>query len=233
MSLDLSKARTIDEALAYLKAQGLDIDRETAKQMLADARAAAKSLAQMMALTIAETTLAVKAAAEVSGLATTWGDALLEAYKGYPATQSFSMSARTAYAAGRWERTQAIKKTQPYLVYRTMRDGRVRGTHAELDGVALPADDPFWDTHYPPNDYGCRCIAYSADEQGIADLVKAGVPVQRTAPKEEMLEWNNAETGETVTLPASVKPGFERAAQDMAGTFRGLLADKKAALKAA
>ena len=33
----------------------------------------------------------------------------------------------------------------------------MRETHRRLDGVTLPATDPFWDKYYPPNGWGCRC----------------------------------------------------------------------------
>jgi SPP1 gp7 family putative phage head morphogenesis protein len=41
--------------------------------------------------------------------------------------------------------------------YVTVGDDRVRETHAEVDGVVLPAGDPFWQTCYPPNGWLCRC----------------------------------------------------------------------------
>ncbi len=41
--------------------------------------------------------------------------------------------------------------------YLSMGDDRVRPAHAALNGVILPADSPFWDTHTPPWDWGCRC----------------------------------------------------------------------------
>lgn len=46
-----------------------------------------------------------------------------------------------------------------YLQYRTAHDSRVRPDHAALDGITLPADDPFWQKYYPPNGWGCRCQA--------------------------------------------------------------------------
>ena len=46
-----------------------------------------------------------------------------------------------------------------FLQYRTAQDSRVRPDHAALDGITLPADDPFWDKYYPPNGWGCRCQA--------------------------------------------------------------------------
>ena len=62
-----------------------------------------------------------------------------------------------AYAAARYRRQQIDKDVMPYLVYHTVGDDRVRRDHAALDGLVLPADDPFWETHYPPWDWGCRC----------------------------------------------------------------------------
>ena len=46
-----------------------------------------------------------------------------------------------------------------FLQYRTAQDSRVRPDHAALDGITLPADDPFWSKYYPPNGWGCRCQA--------------------------------------------------------------------------
>lgn len=62
-------------------------------------------------------------------------------------------------AAKRWNRIQETADIYPYLEYRTRRDSRVRPEHAEIDGVLLPVTDPFWDTHTPPNGWGCnnRC----------------------------------------------------------------------------
>ncbi len=62
-----------------------------------------------------------------------------------------------AYAAARYRKQQLDKDVMPYLVYHTVGDDRVRKDHAALDGLVLPADDPFWETHYPPWDWGCRC----------------------------------------------------------------------------
>lgn len=43
------------------------------------------------------------------------------------------------------------------LQYRTVGDNRVRPEHRDLDGVTLPPSDPFWQSYYPPNGWGCRC----------------------------------------------------------------------------
>lgn len=79
-----------------------------------------------------------------------------------------------AYAAARYRKQKASADLFPYWKYTTMDDGRVRDRHAELDGVILPADDPFWKDHYPPWDFNCRCIVIELDEEAAREAVAAG-----------------------------------------------------------
>lgn len=77
-----------------------------------------------------------------------------------------------AYAVARYQDQQELKAAFPYLMYLTAGDENVRDEHAELDGVILPVDDPFWISHYPPWDFGCRCLVVSvsaeeAKEKGV------------------------------------------------------------------
>lgn len=62
-----------------------------------------------------------------------------------------------AYSSARYRKQIADKDIMPYLVYHSVGDGNSRPSHQALDGVILPVDDPFWRTHYPPWDFGCRC----------------------------------------------------------------------------
>ena len=61
---------------------------------------------------------------------------------------------RTAYAAGRWERIERLAPRLPWLRCSAVLDERTRPEHAAWHGIVLPANDPFWSTHYPPNGWG-------------------------------------------------------------------------------
>ncbi len=61
---------------------------------------------------------------------------------------------RTAYQAGRWD----TLKNFPYLQYHHSHAVVVpRMDHVAWDGKILATNDPWWNTHYPPNGWGCRC----------------------------------------------------------------------------
>ncbi len=70
-----------------------------------------------------------------------------------------------AYAVARHQQQMATIDVLPYWKYETVGDSRVRAAHAALDGKVLRADDPWWNTHYPPWDWGCRCIVVALDEE--------------------------------------------------------------------
>ena len=75
-----------------------------------------------------------------------------------------------AYAVSRHQQQMATAKSFPYWKYETVGDNRVRAGHAALDGKVLRADDPWWKTHYPPWDWGCRCIVVALDEDDAEEL---------------------------------------------------------------
>lgn len=82
-----------------------------------------------------------------------------------------------AYAVANKRNLDANTDLFPYRQYQTAQDGRVRSSHAALNGIVLPADSKFWDRHTPPWEYGCRCdvrgiTAEEADEIRAADAGK-------------------------------------------------------------
>ena len=79
---------------------------------------------------------------------------------------------RQAYAASRYAEQQASKEDFPYLKYNTRGDSHTRASHAALNGKIFHIDDPFWQDHYPPWEFGCRCIVV---RQTIEQAEAAGI----------------------------------------------------------
>ncbi len=74
-----------------------------------------------------------------------------------------------SYAAGRWQQLKDpdLLKLRPFWKY--VHNDTVqnpRPLHQSWSGMVLRHDDPFWQTHFPPNGWGCRCrvTAVSARE---------------------------------------------------------------------
>ncbi len=62
-----------------------------------------------------------------------------------------------ATMAARWVEFQKNADAMPMLKYVTVGDSNVRDEHALLDGTKRPVNDPWWNSYYPPNGWGCRC----------------------------------------------------------------------------
>ena len=120
----------------------------------------------------------------------------------------YDVNLRQSHAGGRWARIERNKRRQPFVMYRTMRDERVRASHRAWDSLVLPVEHPFWQQHYPPNGWRCRCTAFALSERDIAERIAAGEPIKRTAPPEQLVDYVNPRSGEVVKVPAGVDPGF-------------------------
>lgn len=120
----------------------------------------------------------------------------------------YDVNVRQSYAAGKWQRYQLTKKRLPFVLYRTMDDGHVRPAHQAWHNVVLLIDDPWWQTHWPPNGWRCRCHAIQLDQRGVDRLTAAGQKLKLTAPAEDWMPHINPYTGEVKAVPRGVDPGF-------------------------
>ena len=122
----------------------------------------------------------------------------------------FRTNTMSAYNAGQWEQIQEQKEIAPYLMYDAVDDGRTRPDHAKFDRLVLKADDPFWNTHYPPNGYNCRCGAIQLTEDDLIDL---GIQPSKS-PKKEYYKYIDRKTGMEAITPVGTDPGFNYNAGD-------------------
>ena len=83
----------------------------------------------------------------------------------------YQTSKRSAQAARKWKGFEENEDLFPNLKYMTIGDAKVREDHDKLNGIIKPVNDPFWDTHYPPNGFRCRCYVKPTTE--AADRRKA------------------------------------------------------------
>ncbi|EAU53536.1 PBECR2 nuclease fold domain-containing protein [Mariprofundus ferrooxydans] len=116
----------------------------------------------------------------------------------------YQTNLRTSYAAGRFEQLQKLEYWQ---YHHSPASEDPRKQHVDWDGLILPKDDPFWLTHYPPNDFGCKCWVTGLSKQRMA--AKGLTPSQ--SPKIEMEQKTIGTRGpnpRTVSVPKGIGPGF-------------------------
>jgi hypothetical protein len=116
----------------------------------------------------------------------------------------YQQNLRSAQSAGQWERIERTQKALPYLRYRIGPSEHHRVEHVAWDGLVLPADDSWWNTHFTPNGWGCQCWIQQLS-QFAADKLGGPVP----APKVERVPWTNPRTGKTELVPKGITPGFD------------------------
>ncbi|WP_051957937.1 phage minor head protein [Desulfobacter vibrioformis] len=110
--------------------------------------------------------------------------------KGFHLETIYRTNMQTAYQTGRYKQMMATVKTRPFWRYSAIKDKRTRPIHALLHGKVKRADDPFWDTFYPPNGHRCRCTVTSLsqremDRKGLKEdtYLKKGALVEPVDPK--------------------------------------------------
>ncbi|WP_417423592.1 phage minor head protein [Hoeflea sp.] len=96
--------------------------------------------------------------------------------RGWRTQTIFETNLRTAYAAGRYAQMSApdTLATFPYWQYNHSGAVHPRVDHLAWNGKVLAADDPFWDTNYPPNGFRCGCFVTPVSRPGLRRLGKAG-----------------------------------------------------------
>jgi hypothetical protein len=69
--------------------------------------------------------------------------------------------------AGRYKEFADNVDDRPFWQFVAVMDSRTRPAHAALNGKVFRYDDPFWDTHYPPLGFNCRCRVRALSDKNI------------------------------------------------------------------
>lgn len=120
----------------------------------------------------------------------------------------YDTNLRQAYNAGREAQMAdpALQKRRPYGLYRHRDSNYPRPEHLAWDGLVIPLDDPWWETHTPQNGWGCKCQKFMV---GDRDLQRMGKTGPDRAPKIERREWVDKGTGQVHDVPVGIDPGFD------------------------
>jgi len=122
----------------------------------------------------------------------------------------FETNIRTSYMAGRLAqmRDPDVVKIMPWWQY-IHAESRVpmepRAEHVSWDGLVLRWDDPWWDVHFPPNDWLCSCGVRSLTEKQAMRQPRWG----EKAPATKTRRYQHLATGVTVDLPVGVGYGWD------------------------
>lgn len=117
----------------------------------------------------------------------------------------YDTNMRQSYNAGRFEQLQSFD----YWEYQHGDSQQPRPLHLSWHGKILAKDDPWWQTHFPSNGWGCKCRVRGRSKRHIE---RNGLTVDKS-PKVERFEWTDKVTGEVHKIPKGIDPGFDYAPQ--------------------
>jgi hypothetical protein len=145
----------------------------------------------------------------------------------------YQTNIQSSYHAGRYAQLSdpELLSVKPYWVYHHGHPISPRPEHLSWDGIALPATDPWWRTHYTPNGFGCTCWVSAASAR---EIERKGYRLLKEAPDDGTYDYVDKKTGEMHTLPRGVDYGWDYAPGASVGKpLAALVADKLGVLPAA
>lgn len=136
--------------------------------------------------------------------------------RGWRTRVIFDTNVRTSYMAGRLKqmRDPAVLKARPYWMYRhgmTRKPKVPRPQHQAWDRKVLPADDPWFQTHFPPNDWFCSCGVITLSER---DVKRLGLTVSQS-PAPLMEPTIDPATGKLSEKPQGIGHGWDHMPGDL------------------
>lgn len=141
----------------------------------------------------------------------------------------YKTNMRSSYSAGRWKQLTDPQMLQEMPYWRYVHSDSVvhpRPLHLAWGEIPLilPATSPWWDTHFPPNGWGCQCTVQAVSERQLRD--KYGKEGPDTPPDDGTYTYTDR-YGETHVIPNGIDYGWGYApGADTTKPLRELVADK-------
>ena len=112
----------------------------------------------------------------------------------------------TAYSAGQYAQmaTPEARDIFPAWRYRHHACPHPRPEHVAWDGLVLANDDPWWETHFPPNGWRCHCTVEPVTR---SDIRRNNWSISE-APPLDLRPWKNPATGRIEMVPKGIDPSF-------------------------
>lgn len=136
----------------------------------------------------------------------------------------YNTNIQASYNAGRYAQLTDPDFLKIYPNWKYVHNDTVahpRPLHQSWSGTVLPYNDPWWDTHFTPNGYGCRCRIASADS---GEYQGHPAPDDGTYVKVDR-------NGVAHTLPNGVDYGFDyKPGASVSSQMQGFIDNKVASL---
>ena len=114
----------------------------------------------------------------------------------------FRTNIQSAYSAGRYKQMKETTELRPFWQFDSVIDNRSSEICPPLNGAVYAADDPFWDSWYPPNHFRCRSGVISLSRRQVE---KRGLDIQTGDPDGKLFEPLDPKTGQKLSA-RQVKP---------------------------
>lgn len=123
----------------------------------------------------------------------------------------YKTNMRVSYAKARYQEQMKLPLSK-YFQYVSALLENTRDEHEALHNTVLPREDIFWDTHYPPNGWGCVCKIRAVSKKWIE---KKGLKISKEAPASVASKDWNYNVGKTPKLGTLSKVNLDQSLQKL------------------
>lgn len=115
----------------------------------------------------------------------------------------YNVNTRVAYNTGRYAQMLATADAFPWWQYVAVMGGHTRPAHAALNGMVFHYTHPFWQSHYPPNGFNCRCRVRALSDRRLRELGLTPVEDAGQLHTHEAEAGVDKRTGEVFSTPVT------------------------------